>query len=53
LTAYCPSTLYHATLAVINDAYTPAAPILTNIHSSYAVIWMQVTAISDIGFHAT
>jgi len=29
------------------------APILTNIHSSYAVIWTQVTTISDVGFHAT
>jgi len=23
----------------------------TNIHSSYAVIWTQVTTISDVGFH--
>jgi len=27
---------------------TRAAPILTNIHSSYAVIWTQVTTISDV-----
>jgi len=31
---------------------TRVAPILTNIHSSYAVIWTQVTTISDEGFHA-
>jgi len=32
---------------------TRDAPILTNINNSYAVIWTQVTTISDVGFHAT
>jgi len=33
-----PTESGRATLAVINNAYTRAAPILTKIHSSYAVI---------------
>jgi len=57
LTAYCPSTLschascYKQCLPSAYSRVTQAAPIiLTNIHSSYAVIWMQVTTISDVGF---
>ena len=42
--------LYHAMLAVINIKQCLHMS-RTNIHSSYAVIWMQVTIISEEGFH--